>query len=89
MRPADVDPEIQKIVLGDEQPITCRPGEKIAPEIEQAKKEIGVWCTQPEDVLSYILFPQVAKDFLPAKFAKENYADLGNEPQEAPEAYAI
>ena len=87
--PAPVDPEIQKIVLGDEQPITCRPGEKIAPEIEQAKKEIGVWCTQPEDVLSYILFPQVAKDFLPAKFAKENYADLGNEPQEAPEAYAI
>ena len=87
--PAPVDPEIQKIVLGDEQPITCRPGEKIPPEIEQAKKEIGVWCTQPEDVLSYILFPQVAKDFLPAKFAKENYADLGNEPQEAPEAYAI
>ena len=68
--PAPVDPEIQKIVLGDEQPITCRPGEKIPPEIEQAKKEIGVWCTQPEDVLSYILFPQVAKDFLPAKFAK-------------------
>ena len=87
--PAPVDPEIQKIVLGDEQPITCRPGEKIPPEIEQAKKEIGVWCTQPEDILSYILFPQVAKDFLPAKFAKENYADLGNEPQEAPEAYAI
>lgn len=36
--PAPVDPEIQKLVLGDEEPITCRPGEKIAPELEQAKK---------------------------------------------------
>ncbi len=87
--PAPVDPEIQKLVLGDEQPITCRPGEKIEPEIEQAKKEIGVWCTQPEDVISYILFPQVAKDFLPAKFAKVNMVDIGEEKQEAPEAYAI
>ena len=87
--PAPVDPEIQKLVLGDEEPITCRPGEKIAPEIEQAKKEIVVWCTQPEDVLSYILFPQVAKDFLPNKFSKENLVNIGQEPQEVPEAYAI
>lgn len=87
--PAPVDPEIQKLVLGDEEPITCRPGEKIAPELEQARKEIGTWCTQPEDILSYILFPQVAKDFLPNKFAKENLVDIGVEKQEDPEAYAI
>lgn len=87
--PAPVDPEIQKLVLGDEEPITCRPGEKIEPEIEQAKKEIGIWCTQPEDVLSYILFPQVAKDFLPNKFSRENLVNIGQEIQEAPEAYEI
>ena len=64
-------------------------GEKIAPELEQAKKEIGVWCTQPEDLLSYILFPQVAKDFLPNKFAKETLVNIGQEPQDDPEAYAV
>lgn len=87
--PAPVDPEIQKKVLGDEEPITCRPGEKIAPELEAARKEMGVWMTQPEDVLSYVLFPQVAKDFLPNKFARENMLDIGLEPQEAPEAYGL
>lgn len=87
--PAPVDPEIEKIVLGDEKPITCRPGEKIAPELEDAKKEIGTWATQPEDILSYIMFPQVAKDFLVNKFVRENKVDVGLEAQESPEAYAI
>ncbi len=87
--PAPVDPEIQKKVLGDEIPITCRPGEKIEPELEAARKEMGVWMTQPEDVLSYVLFPQVAKDFLPRKFAKENCVDIGLEEQVSPEAYAV
>lgn len=87
--PAPVDPDIQKKVLGNEIPITCRPGEKIEPELEAARKEIGIWMTQPEDLLSYILFPQVAKDFLPRKFAKENCVDIGFEKQENPEAYAV
>ena len=87
--PAPVDPEIQKKVLGDEQPITCRPGEKIEPEMEKAKQEIGMWMTQPEDLLSYILFPQVAKDFLPDKFSRENLVNIGQDEQVAPEAYEI
>ena len=61
----------------------------IEPELEAAKKEIGVWATQPEDILSYVLFPQVAKEFLPRKFARENRVDIGFETQEAPEAYAV
>jgi oxaloacetate decarboxylase alpha subunit len=87
--PAPVDPEIQKKVLGDEEPITCRPGEKIEPELEAAEKEIGIWATRPEDLLSYVLFPQVAKDFLPNKYVKETMIDIGLESQESPEAYAI
>lgn len=87
--PAPVDPEIQKKVLGGEVPITCRPGEMIEPELEDARKDIGVWTTQPEDLLSYVLFPKVAKDFLPKKFAKENCLDIGFEEQESPEAYPV
>lgn len=87
--PAPVDLEVQKKVIGDEQPITCRPGEIIAPEMEAARKAVAAWATQPEDVLSYILFPQVAKDFLPNKFARENCLDIGLEEQEVPEAYGV
>ncbi|MDL2298274.1 pyruvate carboxylase subunit B [Synergistaceae bacterium OttesenSCG-928-D05] len=87
--PAPVDPEIQKKILGDEPQITVRPGEKIEPELAAARKEIGVWATQPEDVLSYVLFPQVAKDFLPKKFARENMVDIGLQEQVDPDAYPV
>lgn len=87
--PAPVDPEIQKKILGDEPQITVRPGEKIEPELDAARKEIGVWATQPEDVLSYVLFPQVAKDFLPKKFARENMVDIGLQEQVDPDAYPV
>jgi oxaloacetate decarboxylase alpha subunit len=75
--PADVDPEIQKKVIGEEEPITCRPGEKIEPELEKAKKKLGIWRIKPEDVLSYVLFPQVAEDFLMNKYARWHKRDIG------------
>jgi len=75
--PAEFDPAIQKKVIGDETPITCRPAENIAPELEAAAKAVAPWILQPEDVLSYVLFPAVAKDFLMRKFAREMKVDVG------------
>jgi len=75
--PAELDPVIQKKVIGDETPITCRPAENIAPELEAAAKAVEPWILQPEDVLSYVLFPAVAKDFLMKKFAREMKVDVG------------
>jgi oxaloacetate decarboxylase alpha subunit len=75
--PAPLDPEVQKLAIGDEEPITCRPGEKIAPEMEGAQKDSGAWSLQPEDALTWIMFPQVAKDFLPRKYARSTKRDVG------------
>ncbi|HOO63601.1 MAG TPA: oxaloacetate decarboxylase subunit alpha, partial [Synergistaceae bacterium] len=44
-----------------------------------AREAIKPYILQPEDVLSYAIFPQVAKDFLPRKFARETGADGGFE----------
>ena len=77
--PAEVDPEAAKKAIGDETPITCRPGEMLEPELEAAREAIKPYILQPEDVLSYAIFPQVAKDFLPRKFARETGADGGFE----------
>jgi oxaloacetate decarboxylase alpha subunit len=77
--PAEVDPEIRKKAIGDEMPITCRPGEKIEPEMEEAKKAVEAWALQPEDALSYALFPAVAKDFLMKKYAQKTKRDIGLE----------
>lgn len=62
--PAPIDKEIQKIIIGDEVPSTCRPADKIAPELEKYKAEIGSLAKSMEDVLSYALFPENARKFL-------------------------
>jgi oxaloacetate decarboxylase alpha subunit len=62
--PAPISPAFQKQILGDEVPITCRPADLLEPELAKAKAEIGDLAKSEEDVLSYVLFPQVAKEFL-------------------------
>ena len=62
--PAPIDPEIQRLAIGDEEPIDCRPADLIPPGMEQARKEIGDLARDEEDVISYALFPQVARPFL-------------------------
>jgi len=62
--PAPIDPEIKRKAIGDEDPIDCRPADLIPPGLEQARTEIGDLAQSEEDVLSYALFPQVARPFL-------------------------
>jgi oxaloacetate decarboxylase alpha subunit len=62
--PATIDPEIKKKAIGDEEPIDCRPADLIPPAMEQAQAEIGDLADTEEDVISYALFPQVARPFL-------------------------
>jgi oxaloacetate decarboxylase alpha subunit len=64
LTPAPISPEMKKLVLGDEVPIDCRPADLLEPEMEKAKAEIGALAKSEEDVLSYVLFPPVAKEFL-------------------------
>ncbi|HOV24996.1 MAG TPA: pyruvate carboxylase subunit B [Pseudobacteroides sp.] len=61
--PGEIDQELVKKVLGDEKPITKRFADTLAPEFDKTKKELGSMCKTDEDVLSYILFPQIAEKF--------------------------
>ncbi|MFL0269009.1 oxaloacetate decarboxylase subunit alpha [Candidatus Clostridium radicumherbarum] len=61
--PAPIKDEIKKIIIGDEEVITVRPADLLEPEIEKYREEIGSLANSMEDLLSYILFPQVAKKF--------------------------
>jgi oxaloacetate decarboxylase (Na+ extruding) subunit alpha len=62
--PAPIDPKIKQIVIGDEEPIQCRPADLLEPGLEKAREEIGDLARSEEDVLSYALFPQTARPFL-------------------------
>lgn len=61
--PGPVSEEMKKKVLGKQQPITCRPADLLKPGMEQARKEVGSLARSEEDVLSYALFPEIAKEF--------------------------
>ncbi|AMQ17692.1 sodium-extruding oxaloacetate decarboxylase subunit alpha [Thermococcus peptonophilus] len=63
--PAEINPEVKKKILGDEEPITVRPADLLEPMLEKCRKELeekGYTATE-EDVLTYCLFPQVALEF--------------------------
>uniref|UniRef100_UPI00189BF302 oxaloacetate decarboxylase subunit alpha n=1 Tax=Romboutsia sp. 1001713B170207_170306_H8 TaxID=2787112 RepID=UPI00189BF302 len=66
--PASIDEEIKKKIIGDDEVITVRPADLIAPEFEAMKKEAGELAKTDEDVLAYALFPQVAPKFLESKY---------------------
>ncbi|MDY2628664.1 MAG: oxaloacetate decarboxylase subunit alpha [Lachnospiraceae bacterium] len=69
------NPEVQKKVIGDEKPITCRPADLIPPELDKLEAEMSQWKEQDEDVLSYALFPQVAVEFFKDREAKKTKID--------------
>ncbi|MBQ8412180.1 MAG: oxaloacetate decarboxylase subunit alpha [Lachnospiraceae bacterium] len=70
-----VDPEVRKKVIGDKEPITCRPADLIENELDKLEKEIAQYKKQDEDVLTYALFPQVALDYFKYRDAQETGVD--------------
>lgn len=70
------DAEVQKKIIGDKKPITCRPADLLQPELKKMEEELGDWKEQDEDILSYALFPQVAMDFFKYRKAQKTGIDL-------------
>lgn len=69
--PGPVDADLQKQILGDEEPLTCRYADTLEPAFEKTKAELGETARCDEDVLSYIAFPQVAETFFRHRKEKE------------------
>ena len=61
--PGAISEEIKEKVLGKKQPINCRPADLLKPGLEQARKDAANLARSEEDVLSYALFPEIARDY--------------------------
>ncbi|MBR3367143.1 MAG: oxaloacetate decarboxylase subunit alpha, partial [Lachnospiraceae bacterium] len=68
--------EVVKKIIGDEERITCRPADLIAPQLPKFEEAVAQWKQQDEDVLSYALFPQVAEEFFKYRLAQQEKVDL-------------
>jgi pyruvate/oxaloacetate carboxyltransferase len=65
--PGPISDEIKTKVLGKKEPISCRPADLLEPGMEAARQEAGSLATSDEDVLTYALFPDIAKDYFLAR----------------------
>ncbi len=59
-----VNPDVQKLAIGDAQPITCRPADLLDPEMSKLQAEVDRIAQSEEDVLTYAMFPDIGKTFL-------------------------
>ncbi|AVX30560.1 oxaloacetate decarboxylase, alpha subunit [Carboxydocella thermautotrophica] len=75
--PAPIKEEIARRILGNEEPIACRPADLLEPRLARCAEEIKDLATSPEDVLSYALFPQVARKFF--EFRRQKQAEAAAE----------
>ncbi len=73
--PAEVNEEVRKMAIGDDEVITCRPADLIEPELPKYKEETKDMAKCEEDVLSYALFPQVAQKFFEERERKAHEGD--------------
>lgn len=65
---APISNEIKEKIIGNEKVITIRPADLLTDEYENIKDEIGQLAQTEQDVLSYALFPHIAKNY----FKKRN-----------------
>jgi oxaloacetate decarboxylase alpha subunit len=73
--PAPVNEDVRKKCIGDDEVITHRPADDIAPELDKYREEIKEYMEQEEDILSYAMFPQVAPKFFEFRRAKKYKLD--------------
>ncbi|MCL2797282.1 MAG: pyruvate carboxylase subunit B [Firmicutes bacterium] len=73
--PMDIKPEIVKKIIGDAPRITCRPADRLKPEMDLYAKEIEEYIEQEEDILTYAMFPQLSIPFFKRRLAAKAGVD--------------
>ncbi|MBP7402600.1 MAG: pyruvate carboxylase subunit B [Clostridia bacterium] len=70
--PGELDETLVRSVLGEDKPITGRYADTLAPEFDKAKAALAGIAESDEDVLDYLLFPQIAEKFFAARAEKRS-----------------
>ncbi|SHH39136.1 pyruvate carboxylase subunit B [Thermosipho atlanticus] len=74
--PAPIDKELIRKILGNEKPIECRPADLLEPEVEAARKNIGILASNDEELLIYIILGEVGRKYLKEKYEERILVDL-------------
>jgi oxaloacetate decarboxylase alpha subunit len=69
--PAPIDPQIKKRIIGDEEPISCRPADLLEPALNKIPDDVKPYIESEEDKITYALFPQIAVEFFKRRKAQQ------------------
>ena len=67
--PGPVNDVVRKMAIGDDEIITCRPADRLKPELDRLREDIGALARSEEDVLTYAMFPEIGRKFLEERAA--------------------
>src|SRR4030065_250133 len=62
--PGKINETVRNMAIGNDEVITCRPADKLKPEMHRLREEIGELAKSEEDVLTYAMFPEIGRKFL-------------------------
>jgi oxaloacetate decarboxylase alpha subunit len=79
--PAPIDEEVKRLIIGEEEPITCRPADILEPALDKIPEEVKPYIESEEDMLTYALFPATAIEFFKKRKAKREEAKTGISPE--------
>jgi pyruvate carboxylase subunit B len=67
--PGPVNQAVQSLAIGSADVITCRPADLLEPELDKLRNEIESLAKSEEDVLTYAMFPDLARTFFQERAA--------------------
>ena len=67
--PGKINETVRNMAIGNDEVITCRPADKLKPEMHRLRDEIGELAKSEEDVLTYAMFPEIGRKFLEERAA--------------------
>jgi oxaloacetate decarboxylase alpha subunit len=73
--PVPISEDVRKKIIGDEKQVTARPADLLPPALPEAAAKTAEYWEQPEDVVTYALFPNVAPEFFKYRQAQKYKAD--------------
>jgi pyruvate carboxylase subunit B len=67
--PGKINETVRNMAIGNDEVITCRPADKLKPEMHRLREEVGELAKSEEDVLTYAMFPEIGRKFLEERAA--------------------
>jgi pyruvate carboxylase subunit B len=67
--PGEVNSQVRNIAIGNAEVITCRPADLLEDEMDKLRSEIESLAKSEEDILTYAMFPELARTFLQERAA--------------------